>query len=284
MNSADYCHDQNVLCETDWVERNLNNTEIKILEVDYDVDNAYNVGHIPGADIINWKIDINDEIRRDIINKHQFESLMSKLGISKDDVLVLYGDFYNWFAAFAFWVFKYYGHNKIKLINGGRKKWELENRSYTTKKPFHSTSNYISTPPNQGLRAYLHDIKRSLEKNETILVDVRSVKEYQGEISTPPEYPMEQAQRSGHIPTAINIPWIQSLKEDGTFKNKKDLEKLYLDHGITPDKEIISYCRIGERSSHTWFVLKYLLGYPSVRNYDGSWAEWGNMVGNPVEK
>ena len=284
MSNVDVYHDQNVLCDTDWVERNLDNSQLKILEVDYDVENAYNVWHIPGADIINWKIDINDEIRRDIINKKQFESLMSKLGISRDDIIVLYGDFYNWFATFAFWVFKYYSHDQIKLINGGRKKWESEKRVNTTQMPVRTSSNYVSAPPNEGVRAYLHDIKRSLEKQETVLVDVRSIHEYSGKISSPPEYPMERAQRSGHIPTAINIPWIQSLNEDGTFKNKKELKKLYMDHGISPDKEIISYCRIGERSSHTWFVLKYLLGYPSVRNYDGSWAEWGNMIGTPIEK
>ncbi|NOJ30024.1 MAG: sulfurtransferase [Nitrososphaeraceae archaeon] len=277
-------YDQDVICDTAWVESNLDNPNVKILEVDYDVENAYKVGHIRGAHMVWWKKDINDLIRRDIIDKKQFESLMSKVGATKDTILVLYGDFNNWFAAFAFWVFKYYGHKNIKLMNGGRKKWELEGKSYTTDEPEPSNSQYISEPPDEGLRAYLPDVKRALEKTETALVDVRSAKEFSGEISAPPEYPMEHAQRAGHIPTAKNIPWIEAVNNDGTFKGVNELKELYYNKGITPDKHIICYCRIGERSSHTWFVLKYLLGFPSVRNYDGSWTEWGNMIGNPIEK
>jgi len=234
--------------------------------------------------MIWWKKDINDIETRDIINKNQFENLMSRLGVLPETELLLYGDFNNWFAAFAFWVFKYYGHKKIKIINGGRKKWENENRKYTKEEPKPTQTNYIASAPDEGLRAYLDDVKRSFKKIEVALVDVRSQKEFLGEIAAPPEYPMEHAQRAGHIPGAKNIPWIQALNDDGTFKTFEELESLYKNQGITPDKHIICYCRIGERSSHSWFVLKYLLGYPSVKNYDGSWTEWGNMIGNPIEK
>jgi thiosulfate/3-mercaptopyruvate sulfurtransferase len=198
--------------------------------------------------------------------------------------LILYGDFNNWFAAFAFWVFQYYGHRDIKIMNGGRKKWELEGRTYVTEEPSSGASSYSANPPDEGIRAYMPDVKRAIEKAETVLVDVRSPKEFTGEITAPPEYPMEHAQRGGHIPGAKNIPWAQAVRDDGTFKSTEDLRSLYESKGITPDKHVICYCRIGERSSHSWFVLKYLLGYPSVRNYDGSWTEWGNMIGNPIEK
>jgi len=275
---------QSVLCETDWVSDNLTNNDIKILEVDYDVENAYKEGHITNAHMVWWKRDINDPATRDIINKKQFEDLMSRLGVNKNDELILYGDFNNWFAAFAFWVFKYFGHEKIRIMNGGRKKWEAEGRPYTKEEPPTNPSKYVASAPDEGIRAYLDDVKRSLKKQEVGLVDVRSNKEFKGEITAPPEYPMEHAQRGGHIPGAQNIPWAQALNEDGTFKTADELEKLYAENNISPDKHIICYCRIGERSSHTWFVLKYLLGYPSVKNYDGSWTEWGNMIGNPIEK
>jgi thiosulfate/3-mercaptopyruvate sulfurtransferase len=285
-NIPSYSHPE-VLCETDWVADNISNSIIRILEVDYDPENAYHEGHIPGAYLVWWKKDINDADRRDIINKQQFEALMSKVGATPDTELVLYGDFNNWFAAFAFWVFRYYGHKKIKIMNGGRKKWELEKRAYTKQDPTSAEgrSKYIAQPPDEGVRAYLSDVRRAMEKAETVLVDVRSPKEFKGEITAPPEYPTEHAQRGGHIPGAANIPWAQAVREvDGTFKNVQELRTLYQEKGITPDKEVIAYCRIGERSSHTWFVLKYLLGYPSVRNYDGSWTEWGNMIGNPIAK
>jgi thiosulfate/3-mercaptopyruvate sulfurtransferase len=285
-NIHSYSHPE-VLCETTWVADNISNAIIRILEVDYDPENAYHEGHIPGAYLVWWKKDINDADRRDIINKQQFEALMSKVGATPDTELVLYGDFNNWFAAFAFWVFRYYGHKKIKIMNGGRKKWELEKRAYTKQDPMSAEgrSKYIAQPPDEGVRAYLSDVRRAMEKAETVLVDVRSPKEFKGEITAPPEYPTEHAQRGGHIPGAANIPWAQAVREvDGTFKNVQELRTLYQEKGITPDKEVIAYCRIGERSSHTWFVLKYLLGYPSVRNYDGSWTEWGNMIGNPIAK
>jgi thiosulfate/3-mercaptopyruvate sulfurtransferase len=283
MSSLKYAH-PDVLCETDWLADNLKNSGIKILEVDYDVENAYKQGHIPGAYMVRWKKDINDPTRRDIINKQQFETLMSRIGATPESELILYGDFNNWFAAFALWVFQYYGHRRIKILNGGRRKWEIENREYTKEEPIPKSSKYIAQPPDEGIRAYLPDVKRAIERAETVLVDVRSAKEFSGEITAPPEYPMEHAQRGGHIPGAQNIPWAQAVREDGTFKTADELKALYEGKGITPDKHVICYCRIGERSSHSWFVLKYLLGYPSVRNYDGSWTEWGNMIGNPIER
>jgi thiosulfate/3-mercaptopyruvate sulfurtransferase len=282
----EYVHPE-VLCETDWLAGNLKNPGIRVLEVDYDPENAYNQGHIPGAHLVWWRRDINDPVRRDIINKQQFEELMSRVGAESNTELVLYGDFNNWFAAFAFWVFQYYGHRKIRIMNGGRKKWELEKREYTKDEPASEQSNYKASPPDEGVRAYMPDVRRALDKMDstTVLVDVRSPKEFTGEITAPPEYPTEHAQRGGHIPGAKNIPWAQAVKDtDGTFKSSEELKALYEGKGVTPDKQIIAYCRIGERSSHTWFVLKYLLGYPLVRNYDGSWTEWGNMIGNPIEK
>ena len=274
-----------VLVDTEWVSKNTPSEKIQLVEVDYDPINGYQKGHINGATLIWWKRDINDPITRDIISKKQFEDLMNRNGITKDSQVVLYGDFNNWFAAFVFWVFKYYGHKNIKIMNGARKKWELEKRPYTIEEPKIMPTVYVAEPPNEGLRAYLFDVKRALDKNDTVLVDVRSPKEFTGEITAPPEYPMEHAQRGGHIPGANNIPWATAVNDvDGTFKTYEELKQNYAPKGVTPDKDVICYCRIGERSSHSWFVLKYLLGYPQVRNYDGSWTEWGNMIGNPVEK
>lgn len=279
-----YAHPE-VLVDTDFVSKNPPGQNLKLVEVDYDPENGYRKGHISEATLIWWKRDINDPITRDIVDKKQFEALMSKNGITPESEVILYGDFNNWFAAFAFWVFKYYGHKNVKIMNGGRKKWELEKRSYTTDEPKVSATNYVAQPPDEGLRAYLFDVRRALDRKEIGLVDVRSPKEFTGEITAPPEYPMEHAQRGGHVPGAQNIPWATAVNDaDGTFKSVDELKQNYAPKGITPDKEIICYCRIGERSSHSWFVLKYLLGYPQVRNYDGSWTEWGNMIGNPVEK
>lgn len=278
-----YAHQ--VLVDTETVANNLNNKSLKVIEVDYDPENAYRQGHLQGASLIWWKRDINDPITRDIISKSQFEDLLSRNGVTAQSEVILYGDFNNWFAAFVFWIFKYYGHEKVQIMNGGRKKWEIENRSYTKDEPQIPRTNYVAQPPNEGLRAYLFDVRRALEKNDTVLVDVRSPKEFSGEVTAPAEYPMEHAQRGGHIPNANNIPWASAVNDtDGTFKSVEDLKKIYEIKGVTPDKDVICYCRIGERSSHTWFVLKYLLGYPQVRNYDGSWTEWGNMIGNPIEK
>lgn len=275
----------NVLTDTEWVSKNISNQAIRIVEVDYDPENAYKQGHIQGASLIWWKRDINDPIRRDIISKAQFEDLMSRNNITPESEVILYGDFNNWFAAFVFWIFKYYGHKNVKLMNGGRKKWELEKKPYTKDEPQIQKTKYISLPPDEGLRAYLFDVRRAIDGIDTVLVDVRSPKEFTGEITAPPEYPMEHAQRGGHIPKANNIPWATAVNDaDGTFKSVNELKQIYESKGVTPDKDVICYCRIGERSSHSWFVLKYLLGYPQVRNYDGSWTEWGNMIGNPVEK
>lgn len=279
-----YAHPE-VLTDTETIAKNVGNNSIKIVEVDYDPENAYRQGHIQNASLIWWKRDINDPVTRDIISKSQFEELMSKNGIIADSDVVLYGDFNNWFAAFVFWIFKYYGHSKVKIMNGGRKKWEMEKRPYTKEEPQVQKTKYVAQPPNEGIRAYLFDVRRSLDKKDTVLVDVRSPKEFSGEITAPPEYPMEHAQRGGHIPKANNIPWATAVNDlDGTFKTVEELKKNYEPKGVTPDKDVICYCRIGERSSHSWFVLKYLLGYPQVRNYDGSWTEWGNMIGNPIEK
>ncbi len=252
--------------------------------MDYDPTANYNLGHIPGAVLFDWKKDMNDQLSRDILSKQQLEDLFSRSGVKKDTTLVLYGDFNNWFAAFAFWILKYYGVEKVVLMNGGRKKWLAEDRQVTKDISAPTASSYKAGGTNEGIRTYLDYVKSSLGRKDRGLVDVRSPAEFTGEITAPPEYPNEHAQRGGHIPGAMNIPWSQAVKEDGTFKSAEELAKLYQSKGITPDKEIITYCRIGERSSFSWFVLKYLLGYPNVKNYDGSWTEWGNMVRNPIQK
>jgi thiosulfate/3-mercaptopyruvate sulfurtransferase len=234
--------------------------------------------------LFDWKKDINDPLSRNIISKESCEELLNKSGINQDTTLVLYGDFNNWFAAFAFWVFKYYGYKDVRIMNGGRKKWLEEDRSIDKTIPTYSRGNFKASSPDEKIRTYLSHVSESLKNKQSILVDVRSPAEFTGEITAPAEYPTEHAQRGGHIPGAINIPWGKAVNEDGTFKSAEDLMNLYRENGIMPEKEVISYCRIGERSSHTWFVLKYLLGYPDVKNYDGSWTEWGNMIGNPIEK
>ncbi len=282
---SSYAHPE-VLVDTQWVRDNPPGDGRRLVEVDYDPVNAYEKGHIDGATMIWWKRDINDPVTRDIISKKAFEELMSRNGITEDTEVILYGDFNNWFAAFVFWVFKYYGHRDVKIMNGGRKKWELEGRAYVTDaEPKVPATKYAAQPPDDGLRAYLADARRALDRDDTVMVDVRSPAEFSGKITAPPEYPTENAQRGGHIPGANSIPWLTAVNdEDGTFKGADDLRANYEPKGVTPDKDVICYCRIGERSSHSWFVLKYLLGYPRVRNYDGSWTEWGNMIGNPVEK
>ena len=282
-----YAHPE-VLVETDWVASNPpspSGAQRRLVEVDYDPENAYRRGHIEGATLVWWRRDINDPVTRDILSRAQFERLMSKNGIAPETEVVLYGDFNNWFAAFAFWVFKYYGHQNVRIMNGGRKKWEIEGRPYTADEPRVEPVGYTAPPPDEGLRAYLPDVRRSLGRDGNTLVDVRSPKEFSGEITAPPEYPTENAQRGGHIPGARSIPWATAVNDaDGTFKGADELRANYETRGVTADKDVVCYCRIGERSSHSWFVLKYLLGYPQVRNYDGSWTEWGNMIGNPVEK
>lgn len=280
---ASYKHPE-VLMETNWVNEHLTDPAVRIAEVDYDPAANYNLGHAPGAVLFDWRNDMNDPLARDIVSKPQLEELLGRAGVSTDTTLVLYGDFNNWFAAFAYWIMKYHGVEKVVLMNGGRKKWITEDRQITRDLPTHTSTTFKAKPPNEEIRTYLDHVKQSLNQRNRVLVDVRSPAEFTGEITAPPEYPNEHAQRGGHIPGAVNIPWSQAVKEDGTFKSAEDLAALYQSKGVSPDKEVITYCRIGERSSFTWFVLKYLLGYPNVKNYDGSWAEWGNMVRNPIEK
>jgi len=273
-----------VLVETDWVQSHLQDTGLVVAEVDYDPASNYNAGHIPGAILFDWKKDLNEPIARDILTKAQLEDLFSRNGISNDTTLVLYGDFNNWFAAYAFWDLKYYGVEKVKLMNGGRKKWLLEDKPLTKDIPTRPRVTFRAKNPDEKIRAYKDYVLKSIHRGK-VLVDVRGPKEFSGEILAPPEYPTEHAQRGGHIPGAVNIPWGQAVNDaDGTFKQRQDLEQLYTSKGVSHNKEIITYCRIGERSSHTWFVLKYLLGYSDVKNYDGSWTEWGNSVRFPIER
>ena len=279
-----YVHPE-VLVDTQWAEEHLKDPKVRFAEVDYDSKANYELGHIPGAVLFDWKNDINDPLTRNVLSKDSCQNLLQNAGIDNETTLLLYGDFNNWFAAFAFWVLKYYGYKDVRLINGGRKKWLQEDRALTKDVPTYSKGNFAANEPDSNIRVFLDEVKRAVSAPELKMVDVRSPKEFTGEILAPPEYPTEHAQRGGHIPGAVNIPWAQAVNDsDGTFKNTDELKQLYESKGITPDKEIIAYCRIGERSSHTWFVLKYLLGYPKVKNYDGSWTEWGNMIANPIEK
>lgn len=277
----EYAHPE-VLVDTNWVDQHKNDPKVRVAEVDYDPTANYTLGHVPGSVLIDWKADINDPLTRNIITKQACESLLQSVGVNDDTTLVLYGDFNNWFAAFAFWVFKYYGYKDVRLMNGGRKKWLEEDKPVTKDIPSHAKGNFKASEPDSSIRVFLRYVRDTL--GSKILVDVRGPKEFTGEILAPPEYPTEHAQRGGHIPGAVNIPWAQAVNENGTFKSADELQKLYQSKGVAADKEVISYCRIGERSSHTWFVLKYLLGYPNVKNYDGSWTEWGNMIDNPIER
>jgi thiosulfate/3-mercaptopyruvate sulfurtransferase len=266
------------LVSTDWVAEHLNDSNIRLLEVDVDTT-SYEGGHIQGAVGINWTTQLGDPIRRDIPSKAAWADLLSKAGASNDTRLIFYGDNNNWFAAFAYWVSKIYGHQNAALMNGGRKKWELENRPYTTEIPNHAPATYTARDADLSLRAFLKDV---LERQSGVaLVDVRSPAEFSGEVIAPPGM-AETAQRAGHVPGAANIPWAQAANEDGTFKSPEELRQLYAGKGVTGGA-VIAYCRIGERSSHTWFVLKELLGFPNVKNYDGSWTEYGSVVGVPIE-
>src|SRR5713226_125166 len=278
---SDYAHPE-VLVTTDWVAAHAKDHGIRVVEVDVDTS-GYDQGHVEGAIAWNWQTELQDAIRRDLSEPKAFEELLGKAGISPDTTVVLYGDNNNWFAAWAFWQLKYYGHEKVLLMNGGRKKWLEEKRPITNDKPSVTTATYKTKTPIEAIRAKRDHVFDAIEKHTAQLVDVRSVDEFTGKIIAPPGM-TETAQRGGHIPTAASIPWAQAVKEDGTFKSAEDLKQLYGTKGINGEKEVIAYCRIGERSSHTWFVLKYLLGFQNVRNYDGSWTEWGNLVGAPIEK
>jgi thiosulfate/3-mercaptopyruvate sulfurtransferase len=277
---ADYKHPE-VLISTELAAQHLNDPYTRLVEVDVDTG-AYDQGHIPGAVGWNWQTQLQDNIRRDLIEKAELEKLLSHSGISNDTTILLYGDNNNWFAAYAFWQLKYYGHKDVRLINGGRKKWIEEKRPLTKDVPQITFATYHATGPDDSIRARKEDVFGIIEKRrQGELVDVRSADEFTGKIVAPPGLP-ETAQRAGHIPDAVNVPWAQAANEDGTFKSADALKQLYEGKGITGGNEIIAYCRIGERSSHTWFVLKYLLGYRNVKNYDGSWTEWGNLVGAPI--
>jgi thiosulfate/3-mercaptopyruvate sulfurtransferase len=279
---AEYAHPE-VLVTTQWAADHLNDSKIRLIEVDVDTT-AYDQGHIAGAVGWNWQTQLQDNVRRDLIEKGALEKLLGASGVANDTTILLYGDNNNWFAAYALWQLKYYGHKDVRLINGGRKKWVEEKRPLTTDATKVAAATYHATGPDESLRARKEEVFALVEKKKPgQLVDVRSVDEFTGKIIAPPGM-SETAQRAGHIPGAANIPWVQAANEDGTFKSADALAQLYQGKGVTGGGEVIAYCRIGERSSHTWFVLKYLLGYNNVKNYDGSWTEWGNLIGAPIEK
>jgi len=278
---ADYKHPE-TLVSTDWVAGHLADPKVKIVEVDVDTK-AYDEGHAPGAIAWAWNIQLSDQIRRDILSKEQFEELMSASGISNDTTVVIYGDNNNWFSAWAFWEMKIYGHADVRLMNGGRKKWLAEGRELTTEAAKPVGTHYKASEADLSLRVFLPQVQQAVAGRLAALVDVRSPAEFTGEILSPPGLP-ETCQRGGHIPGARSIPWGKAVNDDGTFKSYEALKSLYAGEGVDGSKPVIAYCRIGERSSHSWFVLKYLLGYDQVTNYDGSWTEWGNLVGAPVER
>ena len=278
---ADYAHPE-VLVSTDWVMQHASDAKVRLVEVDVDTS-QYDQGHIQNAIAWNWQSQLQDNVRRDILTKAEFEKLMSASGIASDSTVVLYGDNNNWFAAYALWQMKYYGHEDVRLMNGGRKKWLEEKRAVTNDAPNIAATSYSAKKPDFSLRALRASVFDAVEKKNMNLVDVRSPDEFSGKIIAPPGM-SETAQRAGHIPGAKSIPWAKAANDDGTFKSADELKKLYEDAGVSKDRATIAYCRIGERSSHSWFVLKYLLGYDNVRNYDGSWTEWGNLVEAPIEK
>jgi len=277
-----YVHPE-ALVDADWVEAHLHDPKVRLIEVDVDTA-AYEQGHIPGAVGFNWQRELQDQTIRAPLSQAHLEELMSRAGVSHDTTIVLYGDNNNWFAAWALWILKYYGHQDVRLLDGGRVKWVADKRELTTEIPSYPRTTYHTQSPDATIRALRDQVLTQLGRSDITLVDVRSPAEYSGELLAPANLPQEGAQRGGHIPGAANIPWSQAVREDGTFKSADELRSLYEGKGVTANKEVIAYCRIGERSSHTWFVLHYLLGYPEVRNYDGSWTEWGSLIGVPIEE
>ena len=271
-----------VLVTTDWVAKHSADAGVRIVEVDVDTM-AYDQGHVAGSAGWNWTTELCDTVVRDIVPKAKLEQLLGKTGIDNNTTIVLYGDNNNWFAAWAFWQLKIYGHADVRIMDGGRKKWLAEGRDLSTDRPLFAARMYKANVPDQSLRAFLPEVQKASQTRSAALVDVRSPQEFTGEILAPPGLP-ETCQRGGHIPGAKSIPWAKACNEDGTFKSQDELRSLYGAQGVTADRPVIAYCRIGERSSHTWFVLKYLLDFHDVKNYDGSWTEWGNLVGAPVEK
>ena len=272
-----------VLVEPDWLQARLNESTIRIVEANED-PTLYDQGHIPNALRLHWKNDLQDPVIRDWVPKDRFERILEELGISHDHTVVFYGDKNNWFATYTFWLFTYYGHRDARVLNGGRDRWLREGRKVTMEVPRFPSTDYQAREPDKSIRAFRDEILQRLGQVQVPLVDVRSPAEYSGELLAPPAYPQEGAQRGGHIPRARNIPWTQNVREDGTFKPVDELRRLYESQDIRSDQDVVAYCRIGERSSLTWFTLKYLLGFDRVKNYDGSWTEWGSMVGVPIER
>jgi thiosulfate/3-mercaptopyruvate sulfurtransferase len=269
-----------VLVDAAWAEANLDAPGLVLVEVDEDVS-AYDKGHIRGAVKIDWKTELQDPVRRDFVDRTGFEQLLSSKGIANDDLVILYGGNNNWFAAYAYWYFKLYGHEKVQLLDGGRKKWELDSRELVTDVPTRPATDYKAKDQDLAIRAFRDEVVDAIGNKG--LIDVRSPDEFTGKLLAPAHLPQEQAQRAGHVPTARSIPWSKAANDDGTFKSDEDLRALYTEAGVDLNKPIIAYCRIGERSSHTWFALRELLGLPDVKNYDGSWTEYGSLVGVPVE-
>jgi thiosulfate/3-mercaptopyruvate sulfurtransferase len=272
-----------VLVSTDWLAQHLGDENLVVAEVDENPD-LYDEGHIPGAVKLHWQEDLQDSVERDIVERETFERVLGERGIGNDTAVVLYGDKNNWFAAYAYWYLKVYGHGDVRILDGGRQKWIDEGREVTTDPPSPGAKSYSAPERDESIRAYRDQVREWLEASDRALVDVRSPGEYAGELVAPPGYEQEGAQRAGHIPGAASIPWASAVRDDGTFKSSAELRELYTGKGVTADKEVTAYCRIGERSAHTWFVLSELLGYEHVRNYDGSWTEWGNLVDVPIEK
>jgi thiosulfate/3-mercaptopyruvate sulfurtransferase len=279
---SEYAHPE-ALVDTSWVADHLNDPKVRLIEADEDVL-LYEVGHIPGTVKLDWHVDVQNPLSRDFVDRKGLEKLFSRWGISNDTTIVLYGDRNNWYAAYAYWLFTQYGHKSVKILNGGRAKWEAEGRPYTKEVPQYAATTYHAQEADESIRAFRDQVFAGLNNPNRRLIDVRSPQEYSGELLHMVNYPQEGAQRAGHIPGAKNIPWAVTANADGTFKSTEELREIYASKDVTPDKEVISYCRIGERSAHTWFVLTRLLGYPNVRNYDGSWTEWGSLVRSPIER